>query len=278
MGEGLFFKFDKLNWRIEKYYVGEELVIDRGPHPDFWRALTDNDRGAIKGAAPNIPQLYVWENAHHWTIQQFDITPLRNAIQIVAKGSLPLVDASYAMTYTVYGNGTVDVTSNYTAGNKQLPMVPRFGTNMIVSPGYDNLAWYGPGPNPTYIDRNVEKMGIYESTVEKEWVEYSKPQENGYKTDVRWVSLTNDAGTGLLISGDPVIGFGASHFSRENIQLSDYPFQLVKKPHVFLNVDYKQMGVGGTTSWGMNAYPRPDYRIENDHHSFRFRISPLVNK
>jgi beta-galactosidase len=79
----------------------------------------------------------------------------------------------------------------------------------------------------------------------------------------------------LLISGDPVIGFGASHFSRDNIQQSDYPFQLVKKPQVFLNVDYKQMGVGGTTSWGMEAYPRPDYRLRNSDFSYTFRISPL---
>jgi beta-galactosidase len=277
-GDGFSLIFDKLTGRLEKYYIGEELVIDRGPHPDFWRVPTDNDRGAIKNAPPNVPKLFIWEDASHWKIEQFDIIPQNNAIQIVTKGSLSLVEASYIMTYTVYGNGIIDITSNYTAGKKQLPMVPRFGTNLIISPGYDNLTWYGPGPNPTYIDRNVEKMGIYESTVENEWVGYSKPQENGYKTDVRWVSLTNDSGRGLLITGDPVIGFGASHFCRNNIQLSDYPFQLVKKPQVFLNVDYKQMGVGGTTSWGMEAYPRPDYRLRNADYSFTYRITPLLKK
>ena len=274
-GDGFSSIFDKLTGRLEKYYVGEELVIDRGPHPDFWRAPTDNDRGAIRNMPPHVPQLFVWENAHHWTINKFDITPKSNAIQIVASGNLPMIEAAFTITYIVYGDGTIDITCDYNAGTKQLPMAPRFGTNMVVSPGYSNLKWYGPGPNPTYIDRNVEKIGVYESTVENEWVDYSKPQENGYKIDVRWFSLTNDAGSGLLISGDPVIGFGASHFCRENIQLSDYPFQLVKKPHVFLNVDYKQMGVGGTTSWGMEAYPRRDYRLRNSDFSFTFRVSPL---
>ncbi len=276
-GDGFSMIFDKLTGRMEKYYLGDQLVIDKGPHPDFWRVPTDNDRGAIKNAPPNVPQLFIWEEASHWTIQQFDITPLNNAIQIVAKGSLPLVEASYIMTYTVYGNGTVDVSSNYTAGKKQLPMVPRFGTNMIISPGYHHLTWYGPGPNPTYSDRNIEKMGIYESTVANEWIDYSKPQENGYKTDVRWLTLTNDTGNGIRISGDPVIGFGASHFSRDNVQQSDYPFQLVRKPEVYLNVDHQQMGVGGTTSWGMEAYPRPDYRLRNADYHFTYRITPLLN-
>lgn len=58
------------------------------------------------------------------------------------------------------------------------------------------------GPNPTYIDQNVERIGIYKSTVKDEWVEYSKPQENGNKVDVRWIEFTNDTGTGVRFTAD----------------------------------------------------------------------------
>ena len=73
-------------------------------------------------------------------------------------------------------------------------MMPRFGTELVVSAGLENLAWYGRGPKETYIDRQFERVGVYRSTVDDEWVDYSQPQENGNKTDVRWVALTNAQG------------------------------------------------------------------------------------
>ena len=80
-------------------------------------------------------------------------------------------------------------------------MMPRFGTELVVAPGLENLAWYGRGPKETMIDRDFERIGVYRSTVDKEWVEYMRPQENGNKTDVRWVKLTNAAGIGIMATG-----------------------------------------------------------------------------
>ena len=80
-------------------------------------------------------------------------------------------------------------------------MMPRVGMELVVSPGLEKMAWYGRGPAATYVDRQFERVGVYSSTVTDEWVDYSRPQENGNKTDVRWVALTNDAGVGLLAEG-----------------------------------------------------------------------------
>ncbi len=190
-------------------------------------------------------------------------------------GKLPLIHADYVQTYTVYGNGEVDVNIQYTAGDKELPMVPRMGTELVIEPGYDRLKWYGPGKYPTYADRNVEKVGIYTSSVSNEWVDYSKPQENGYKIDTRWFSLTNHQGRGLLVTGAPAIGFGVSHYRKQDIQQSDYSFELTKHPEIYLNIDYRQMGIGGTTSWLMNAFPRKDYRLINMDYTYTYRISPI---
>ena len=101
------------------------------------------------------------------------------------------------MTYTVHGDGTVLVECSYKPGTEKLAMMPRFGTELVVAPGFENLAWYGRGPKETLIDRAFERIGVYRSTVDKEWVEYMRPQENGNKTDVRWVKLTNAAGVGI---------------------------------------------------------------------------------
>jgi beta-galactosidase len=139
-----------------------------------------------------------------------------------------------------------------------------------------NLAWYGRGPVETYIDRQFERVGVYRSTVDQQWVDYSRPQENGNKTGVRWVALTNAQGVGLLAVGAPVLSVGARHYTQEEIDRAGYTFQMQRHPQVYLNLDWKQMGVGGIDSWSANAYPMPPYRIPaGQSYSFKYRLSPI---
>ncbi|WP_430814974.1 glycoside hydrolase family 2 TIM barrel-domain containing protein [Carboxylicivirga sp. RSCT41] len=266
--------FDKLTGRLEKYYIGEEQVIKQGANPDFWRALTDNDLGGIKGASPKVPKLYTWEQANTWLITEFTEKEQGNTIVIRAKGYLPVIEADYTQTYTVYGNGEVDIICYYTAGDKKLPMMIRQGTELVLAAGYDNVKWFGT-EGPTYNDRNDELIGLYTSTVDDLWVEYSSPQENGYRSNTRWLSMTNNCGKGLKISGDPVLGFGASHYPKDEMHRAEYSFELNKHAEVFLNVDHKQMGIGGTTSWMDNAFPRKEYRLKSEDYSFTYRLSPI---
>ncbi|MBR8538220.1 DUF4981 domain-containing protein [Carboxylicivirga sediminis] len=266
--------FDKLTGRLEKYYINDEQIIRQGAHPDFWRALTDNDRGGIKGASAKVPKLYTWEKANAWLINEFTEQEVGNTIVITAKGNLPVIDAEYSQTYTVYGNGEVDVACSYTAGEIKLPMMIRQGTELVLAAGYDNVEWFGT-EGPTYNDRNNELVGVYQSTVDKLWVEYSSPQENGYRSNTRWVTMTNASGKGLKITGDEVIGFGAAHYPKAEMHRAEYSFELTKHAEVFLNIDHKQMGIGGTTSWMDNAFPRKEYRLKSEDYSFIYRLSPI---
>ena len=50
--------------------------------------------------------------------------------------------------------------------------------------------------------------------MDKEWVEYMRPQENGNKTDVRWVELTNAQGVGILATGRPPLNVTARHYTK----------------------------------------------------------------
>ncbi len=273
-GDDFSIVFDKLTGRLEKYYVGEEQVIKQGAHPDFWRALTDNDRGGIKGASAKVPKLYTWEKADAWLINEFTEQENGNLIVITAKGYLPVIDAEYVQTYTVYGNGEVDVVCEYTAGEKELPMMIRQGTELVLAAGYDQVKWFGT-EGPTYNDRNDELVGVYQSTIDDLWVEYSSPQENGYRSNTRWLTMTNDCGKGLRITGDGVLGFGASHYPKVEMHRAEYSFELTKHAEVFLNIDHKQMGIGGTTSWMNNAFPRKEYQLKSEDYKYSYRISPM---
>jgi beta-galactosidase len=280
LGKDFTLVFDKMDGILEKYYHGNDLVVKRGPRPDFWRVYTDNDRGANKtkteGKSASID---IWQAAGKtWVIESFDIKEQGEVITLTASGSLPLVDANYIQRYEISCNGSITVTCTYKAGEKELAMLPRAGAAMVLNASYDNISWYGHGDRPTYKDRKIERVGIYHSTVDGEWVEYSRPQENGYKSDTRWASFTNDDGEGILIKGQPRFGFGASHYTKANIQESDYAFELVKYPDIFLNIDKEQMGVGGTNSWNANGYPLESYRINNEDYSYSFTISPLIKE
>jgi len=154
--------------------------------------------------------------------------------------------------------------------------MPRFGTELIVAPGFENMAWYGRGPVPTYIDRDYERVGVYKSTIEREWNELAKPQENSNKVDVRWVALTNEKGVGLLAVGAPVLSVSAYHYAKNEIDGADYAYKLARRPQVYLNLDFRQMGVGGVDSWSENAFPLPPYRIPSGQpYSYKYRLSPV---
>ena len=184
--------------------------------------------------------------------------------------------ALVTMNYLVYSSGDMIVETSYQPGTARLAMMPRFGTELVLAPGLENITWNGRGPVETQSDRQFERISVYRSTVDKEWVNYSKPQENGNKTDVRWVALTNERGVGLLAVGAPALSVAARHFTKDDLERAGYTFMMQPHPQVYLNLDWKQQGVGGIDSWSPNALPMAPYRIQSDQsHSYRYRLSPV---
>ena len=121
--------------------------------------------------------------------------------RITVQAALPGVGATYSMVYGIHADGEISVECDYQPGSEKVAMMPRFGTELVVAPGLENLKWYGRGPQETMIDRQFERIGVYHGTVDQQWVDYMRPQENGNKTDVRWVKLTNAAGVGIRATG-----------------------------------------------------------------------------
>jgi beta-galactosidase len=276
--------FDRLFGVISSYSFRDVRLLERGPVPDFWRAMTDNDLGAWKNVGYNArkdPKLdiVVWRAAAaSRTISDVQSRRIDAATaEVVVTAALPLVDATFKTTYTISGSGDVVIEGTYTPGSKPQPMMPRFGMELVVSPGLEKLAWYGRGPGDTYIDRAFERVGVYSSTVAEQWFDFARPQENGNKIDVRWVALSNSDGIGLVAVGAPLLSVGASHVTKDDIEGADYSIKLPRRPEIYLNLDLRQMGVGGIDSWSRNAYPMESYRIPPDKaYSYKYRLSPFA--
>jgi beta-galactosidase len=278
--------FDRLNGYLVSYAYKGAPMIDRGPVPEFWRAMTDNDLGAWKSVGTRArtdpaQDILVWREAGAtWKVTEVQVSRVdESTATIGVRGVLPLVDAKYAATYTIHEDGELTVKAEYQPGAKPLAMMPRFGMELVVAPGFERITWYGRGPVETYVDRAFERVGVYSSTVGAEWVEYSRPQANGNKADVRWVELANEKGVGLRVEGMPLLGIEAHHASRRQIEQAAYTYRITQRPEVYLNVDFMQMGVGGIDSWSRQAYPMEPYRIAPDKpYAYSFRVRPFERK
>ncbi|MCZ6695283.1 MAG: beta-galactosidase small subunit, partial [Acidobacteria bacterium] len=194
-------------------------------------------------------------------------------VRIDMDGHLVGMRSRYRVEYRVRGNGEVRVTVSLVPGDTDLPDLPRFGMQMTLPGDFQRFDWYGRGPHETYQDRKSgARIGRYGGVVDEQFVEYSRPQENGNKTDVRWVLLSNDDRIGLLAVGHPLLEVSAWNFRLEDMEGVRHHHMMTRRPFVTLNLDLKQMGVGGDTSWG--ARPHAKYLLPPQEYGYSFTLVP----
>lgn len=277
-GKGFIVRFDKSKGILSSFiYNGKEL-LEYGPLPNFWRAPTDNDFGNKMDKRCSVWQ----EAAGERQAESILLKKLNDqSIQVQITHYFPTAKAKFQSVYTVQGDGTILVDNHFLPGRIDLPELPRLGMRMRIPAGFEDVEWLGRGPHENYWDRNTSSfVGRYKSTVTDQFVNYASPQENGYKTDVRWVALKRKDGSGLLFSGMPLLCFSALHYTMEDLTQerrgSMHPFDLKKQDFVELHIDYKQIGVGGDNSWG--AKPHDKYTLHAKEYNYRFRMIPFSAK
>ena len=272
--------FDKAQGTIASLkFEGRELLIS-GPIPDFWRAPTDNDYGN------GMPvRCALWREAGRKRKVKAVTSQRLSAghARIDVKGTIPPRNSEFILSYTVFGSGDLIVTQTFKPGSTDLPEMPRFGLQMVLRREFDTITWNGRGPQENYWDRQASAaVGVYSGKVQDQYHPYIRPQENGYKTDVRWVTLTNAEGLGLMAVGMPLVGTAASHFLPDDYEFGPekgqrHPTDMKERDLIVFNLDDKQMGVGGDTSWG--AKPHDEYLIlPTKELMFRFRLRPFSKK
>lgn len=249
------------------------------PTPLFWRAPTDNDYGNKMTLTSNV-----WRAAHANT------KVVRSAVGEETAEGLPVsvtlnlkdIDVDYTIDYLIRKDGAVRVTASMDMKDRDLPELPRFGMNMILTKEFDNLHYYGRGPEENYIDRNTSTfVGKYEGKVKDQFYPYIRPQETGNKTDVRWLTLLNDDGMGLMVKGMQPLGFSALHYPVEDLDAGItkkmlHTVDIIPRAEVFLNVDLAQRGLGGDNSWGERPYRQ--YRLLDKKYSYSYEIKLIDGK
>jgi beta-galactosidase len=251
-------------------------LIQGSPQPDFWRAPVDNDFGNHMPANSNV-----WRLAgRNKEVKSVTVEETDGSVSMKVHFFLKDVQSDYYVTYTVTPDAAIRVDAEYTAGVEALPEMPRFGMEMTLSGEYDNFTYYGRGPWENYSDRNSASLiGVYSSKVADQYYPYIRPQETGNKTDVRWLTLTNNEGDGIRIEGVQPLSVSALHFNSEDFdpgltKKSQRTVDIHPRWNVFLNVDLVQRGLGGDDSWG--RLPHSEYRLLDNSYSYSYVIKPEV--
>ena len=268
--------FSLLNGGLVSYrYAGKEM-IEKIPMPNFWRAPVDNDNGSMapgRYAQWKIASMYI----SHRNGGMFDNVPTtveetEHSVTITYTYYMPTTPAAKCqVAYTVFGDGTVETKLTYDPV-EGLPDMPEFGMMFKLNADYDNVEWYGYGPEETYADRrHGAKLGIYKNKAADNMAKYLVPQECGNKVGVRYAKVTDYKGRGLLFSGDE-LSFSALPYTPHELENAAHPYELPQVHYTVVRVALAQMGVGGDDSWG--ALVHPEYNIDVTkplEFTFRFR-------
>lgn len=279
--------FDETAGTLASYELGEKMVIDEPLMPCFARASNENDLGAGQDR-----RLAVWRNAE-FKVSSFDVAKAEN-YYVVTVAYEPIAEAAaLKLTYEVYADGSVVLTESMTDAGKlaEMPMLPRFGLCFGMNGAYSTLEFFGLGPHENYIDRaSSALMGHYVQRVEDQYhYGFVRPQESGTKTQLKWMRVMDDNGTGLEIRSD--VKFSGSalpfHWKEMDVRVlgnnQAHSLELKKLAHenerslgkTWVNVDIAQMGLACINSWG--AWPLEQHRIKAQPYEFRIVLAPVNN-
>ena len=175
-------------------------------------------------------------------------------------------------TYRFSPDGSLTLENTVTPYGVMPKVLPRLGLTMRLDPALEHVKYYGRGPWENYIDRCTGSfVGLYESTVTEQYVDYVRPQDNGYKSGVRWAEFTDGAGRGVRFEASEPLFMQALHFGWEDIFLArhdgwqKHTLQIrryappVAQRDVILNLDVRQTGLGGAS---VGPAPLDSYRFD----------------
>lgn len=267
---------DKTTGYLAGYQDGGRQMLKAQMTPNFWRAEIDND---WRGWKPSH-YLRVWKTAPEKLSEPRIATSAEGSAAVVSVSrTLEGDKAELTLKYMMYPDGRLNVSYDIRIAESVLEPL-RIGLQTQIAGELDNLSYFGRGPQENYSDRNDGIfLGLWNTTPAGMMYQYVYPQENGNRTDVRWISCADDKGRGLVFLGTQPLSVSAWNTTQAELQDAMH----IGEPAVLtdsfvLNVDLVQTGVGGTDSWSQRARPYDNVRLLDKHYSYDFWLSPVKSQ
>lgn len=273
-GKDFTISFNRKNGALNSYINQGKEQLFQPLLPHFTRPLTDNDQRGWKSQV----------KLKQWYTDTVKLVSTTVGKADGAKGSGVLISSVYSLIkdsatvrvdYTIYGNGIIQI--NYHLNTQPgLPNIPKVGMQCGIAKDYTTINWYGRGLLENYSDRRYGfDAGVYEQPLKDFMEPYVVPQENGNRTDTRWMFLSNAKNKeGLLVVADSLLSMSAWPYTEQNIEAARHTNKLVDAGFITLNIDLVQMGVGGNDSWSDVAAPLEQYQVQAKPYSYSFYLLP----
>lgn len=277
-GETFETAFDKVQGRMLYLQRDGVRILHKGPKLNFWRAPIDNDMYLLKDYYNKYFMHLMKESMETFYYKKIENYIL---VTIITTNGSPNSSWFYGCTYEyrIYPSGDIllDIVGVPSGKINNAPdMIPRIGIKMQVNEECFNVKWFGRGPGESYADsKQANLIGIYEKTVDELFTNYVNPQENGNRSDCKWVSLVNDRGVGLLVSTRKKFDFSAMYYEASDLEKATHTIDLIKRDYIVLNIDYKQNGLG-SNSCGQNQLKQ--YRCTFEDFKLSLKFAAFSNK
>lgn len=262
---------DKRNGLIKSIESESNRIISDGIMPCFWRVPTDNDEG---GKTNSYAHRWRTEKINEYTIRHIStdvITISANEVVIRSENEVCFSNSSIIQQteYTIKGNKQIIINTNFFC-SASTPPLARIGYIMSLPVHYNQVEWYGRGPFENYEDRKESAfVGKYNSTVSDMHFPYIMPQENGNRTDTRWLKIKSSDNE-FMISGLPLFSFTVHDYSPVELNNSKGGIPINRGAKTWVNIDLKQMGLGGDDSWSPRVHN--EYLLNRGIYNFSFSL------
>ncbi|EGQ8097812.1 beta-galactosidase subunit alpha [Vibrio parahaemolyticus] len=271
-GHNFALTFSKVNGKLTSWRVNGEEIIQSEPRLNFFKPMIDNHKQEYEG---------LWHPAHLQIMQEhfrtLSVEASEDAILITTSSIVapPVFDFGMRCTYRyqINAQGHLNVELSGERYGDYPHVIPVIGLDLGINGSFDQVSYYGRGPEENYQDsRQANLIDVYHSTVEDMFENYPFPQNNGNRQHVRWASLTNRHGTGLLVKPQQEINFSAWLYTNQNLHEAQHTIELEKSGYITLNLDHQVMGLG-SNSWGSEVLD--SYRVYMDEFRYGLTLMPL---
>ncbi|WP_438445996.1 glycoside hydrolase family 2 TIM barrel-domain containing protein [Gorillibacterium sp. sgz5001074] len=263
--------YDGVFTRISKHGVE---MLEAPITFNLWRAPTDNDR--------NIRKLWEQEGLDRAGMKVYRTEWTQSgdgAVEVTVEFSLagymrkPYVRGTARWTVRPDGEILVETQSSV---REDLPFLPRFGLQLVMPAGNEEVEYFGFGPHESYADkRQSVRRGLYLTTVDGMFENYIMPQENGSRFGTEWAIVSNELGMGLKVTAPEHFSFNASHYTAADLTAAQHTYELVKRKMTIVQLDYKISGVG-SNSCGPQLLEK--YQLNEKTIRFGFSIRPVFKE
>jgi len=269
---GVTVRIGKKDAAIHQIKAGEKELLSSPLHLNFWRPMTNNDKGA-KYHRILSPWRTAGSNAE---VKSITASTEGNLAVIKCDLAIPVGKTTAELVYRIAPDGRIFVEAAVEPRGNKLPLIPRLGMQCQLAKGCLEWSWFGKGPHENYTDRKLGSWTtVHSGNIDKLFHRYLDPQEAGNRTDVRWATFTAPDSSGLRIeAGDQLLEIGAYPCRPDELELARHPIDLLTGDTATISIDHRQMGVGGTNSWGQQ--PLPKYRIlPEGRYQWSFFLTPV---